>query len=280
MNGDGVPMAARSICLPRRSLLVIVPGEPAAPSPALSARQAKPMTDSNAAFIQAYEALKEEINRRAGSDGGARLELEDAIDRDQSVAKHARLIRYIRDIRNALAHPHHRSRVPAVRITAEFLAETTRLLEALQNPPRAHSLCVPRRKLCVADRDQSIAAIADVMRAKRFSHIPILDRKDVLIGVFNEAAIYDYFFSRGAKEQAGALTIEDILAHCRLDAGHTETFGFVHPNATEDAIVARLTAVAGPSTRTGALFVTASGKASDPITGMLTPWDVLAARDA
>jgi predicted transcriptional regulator len=238
------------------------------------------MTENNAAFIQAYEALKEEINQRIGRDGGARLELDEAIDRDQSVAKHARLIRYIRDIRNALQHPHHRSRAPAVQITPEFLAETIRLLEALQNPPRAHSLMVPRRKLRVADCDQSVVEVADVMRAKRFSHIPILDRRDVLIGVFNEAAIFDYFFAAGAKEQAGALTIADILAHCRLDAGHTETFGFVHPNATEDAIVAKLTAVAGPSTRIGALFVTASGKAAEPITGMLTPWDVLATRDA
>jgi CBS domain-containing protein len=238
------------------------------------------MTDNNAAFIQAYEVLKDEINRRAGRDGSARLEIEDAIDRDQRVAKRARLIRSIMSIRNILQHPHHTSRGPAFQITREFLAETTDLVQDLQNPPRASSMCIPRGKLCVADRGQTVASIADVMRAKRFSHIPILDRKDVLIGVFNEAAIFDYFFSNGGKEKASALTIEDILAHCRLDAEHTETFGFVGPNATEDAIIARLTAIAGPSTRIGALFVTASGKPSEPITGMLTPWDVLATRSA
>jgi CBS domain-containing protein len=235
------------------------------------------MTDANRLFIQVYEGLKGEINRRARKSGSSRLELETAADLDQKIARSIQLLRYIRDVRNTLQHPQHKSRAPAVQVTSDFLAEATNLLHALQNPPRAHSLCVPRARLCVADRGQTIASIAGIMRTKKFSHIPVLDERDVLTGVFNEAAIFDYFFS-GKKEKSHELTIQEILVHCRLDAGHTETFGFVGPNATEDAIVGKLTSTSGPSTRIGALFVTASGKSSEPITGMLTPWDVLARR--
>lgn len=233
------------------------------------------MTERNAEFIQAFEALKHEINRRAGRRSSS-LELDLAADRDHRVARHERLIRHVRDVRNLLQHP--QSKSAAVHVTPEFLAETKALVTALQNPPRAQSLCIPRGKLYVADCDQTVVSAADVMRAKKFSHVPILNERDVLVGVFNEAAIFDYFFSNRTDGKPQELTIRTILVHCRLDAGHTESFGFVAPSTTEDAIVAKLTTVAGPSTRIGALFVTASGKASEPITGMITPWDVLATR--
>ncbi len=44
----------------------------------------------------------------------------------------------------------------------------------------------------------------------------------------------------------------------------------------EDEIIAAFTKVGSDLTRVGALFVTPSGKPTEPITGMITPWDVLA----
>lgn len=233
------------------------------------------MTDLNLAFAQTFEALKEEINRRAGVQDSHNLELDLAARCDRAVVKHQRLIRYIRDVRNALQHPRHNSQMPAFHVTELFLNEVRGVLNALQHPPRASSICVKRGDLHVARVSDTIGAVIDVMKAKNFSHIPMLDEQDKVSGVFNEAAIFDYFCSDEIIDAGRDLTISAILRHCSLDANHTEKFGFVRPTATEDDLIAEFTSVAGPLTRVGALFVTPSGKISEPITGMITPWDVL-----
>ena len=65
------------------------------------------------------------------------------------------------------------------------------------------------------------------------------------------------------------------MPHCSLKANHTETFGFVRQTTAEDDLIAKFTNLAGNFARVGALFVTPSGKVTEPLTGMLTPWDVL-----
>jgi CBS domain-containing protein len=234
------------------------------------------MTDPNLAFIQLFEDLKSEINRRAGEPRSPSLELDRAAQRDKAVKKHQRRIRYIREIRDVIQHPQYTGPYPAVQITESFLDQVSQLLNTLTNPRRASSICVKRGDLFVVDTTGNVRETIDVMREKKFSHIPILDDHDILLGVFNEAAIFDYFYSDDVIDAQHDLTMSTILQHCSLDANHTETFRFVRPTAIVDDLIAQFTTVAGPSTRVGALFVTPSGNGSDPITGMVTPWDVLA----
>jgi hypothetical protein len=57
------------------------------------------------------------------------------------------------------------------------------------------------------------------------------------------------------------MLVYEILPHCRLDADHTETFRFVGPRVPLEDLVDMFLALDSPTTRVGALFVTASGKA-------------------
>jgi hypothetical protein len=68
----------------------------------------------------------------------------------------------------------------------------------------------------------------------------------------------------------------DILRSCRLDANHTETFRFVRPTTPLTELVEMFMAIESPSTRIGAALVTPSGKPSEPLQRLITPWDVLA----
>ena len=58
--------------------------------------------------------------------------------------------------------------------------------------------------------------------------------------------------------------IEEILGSCRLDADHTETFKFVAPRTPLDKLVELFSGIRSHFTRTGAVFVTASGKGQEP----------------
>ena len=72
--------------------------------------------------------------------------------------------------------------------------------------------------------------MADDMKAGGFSHVPIVDEGDVVVGVFNEAAVFDYLWSESEKIIGRSMSVEEVLPHCRLDANHTETFRFVRPS--------------------------------------------------
>ncbi|BDG74066.1 CBS domain-containing protein [Roseomonas fluvialis] len=234
------------------------------------------MSTTTEDFIRTFEALREEVNRRAGEPNSHTLQIDTAAGVDPAIDKNRRLIRYIRDVRNALQHPQHGARGHAVQITDAFLNEAKALLRHLQDPPTVRSVGVARRDIRTARLGDRLGDLADMMKRDGFSHLPILDERDVVMGVFNEAAVFDHLWAEPARIIERDMRVEDILPHCSLDADHTETFQFVRPGTLLDDLVGMFVAPISRTTRLGAAFVTASGKDTEPLQRMITPWDVLA----
>lgn len=233
------------------------------------------MSSTTGKFIRLYEDLMEEVNRRAGASSSHSFEIERAASRDGAVRKHQVLLKYIRDVRHTVQHPRHRSDGYAVLISESFLKEVADLLNHLQNPVRSGSLGVPRKQIRTAGLSDRLGDLADDMKAGGFSHVPIVDDGDVVVGVFNEAAIFDYLWSENETIVGRGMRIREILPHCRLDANHTERFRFVNPRVEAEDLVSMFLALESPMTRVGAVFVTASGKNTDKLQRLITPWDVL-----
>ncbi len=234
------------------------------------------MSKPTEGFIRTFEEIVREVNGRAGAPSSHSFEIERASERDGIVRKNRALLMYIRDVRNALQHPKHRSEGHAIHVSEAFLDEVRALLKFLRNPPTANSVGVPRKQIKVAHLTDRLGDLADEMKRNGFSHLPILDEGGAVIGVFNEAAIFDFLWSEAETIVGRRMQISDILAHCRLDANHTETFTFVTPRTLADDLVETFLVLKSPTTRVGAAFVTASGKKSEPLQRLITPWDVLA----
>jgi len=234
------------------------------------------MSTTTEDYIRTFEAIRAQVNQRAGEPNSHAFEIERAAGRDPAVDKNRRLLRYIRDVRNALQHPQHGARGHAVLITDAFLSEAQALLRHLQNPPTVRTVGVARRDIRTAGLGDRLGELADVMKRDGFSHLPILDEHDAVIGVFNEAAVFYHLWAEPARIIERDMRVEDVLPHCRLDAGHTETFQFVRPGTLLDDLVGMFVAPISRTTRLGAAFVTASGKDTEPLQRMITPWDVLA----
>jgi len=233
------------------------------------------MSSTTERFIRLYEDLVAEVNRRSGAGTSHSFEIERAAGRDGAVRKQQNLLKYIRDVRHALQHPKHRSEGHAVLISESFLEEVASLLNHFQNPVRAGSLGVPRKQIRTAQLSDRLGDLADDMKTGGFSHVPIVDEGDVVVGVFNEAAVFDYLWSESEKIVGRSMSVQEVLPHCRLDANHTETFSFVGPRIPLEDLVDMFLALESPTTRVGAVFVTASGKSTEQLQRLITPWDVL-----
>jgi CBS domain-containing protein len=228
----------------------------------------------NDQFIRLYEALKTQINSIAGVEG-TNMELAQACDRSKRVQGHRSEIWHVRDVRNLIAHPPANSRGPMVLVTPDLIYRTQRLLDALTTVRTANTSGISLSNLFTATPGTKLITVADTMRDERYSHVPILDERKRVIGVFNESAIFDYFVSQTIIELTDTMVVADIMYHCSIDAGHTESFRFIGPGTTEDEMMDALINVEGEFTRIGALFVTPSGKATEPIHRMITIWDVM-----
>jgi CBS domain-containing protein len=234
------------------------------------------MSNPTEAFVRTFEEMVREVNGRAGVPSSHSFEIDRASERDGVVRKNRALLMYIRDVRNALQHPRHRSDGHAIEVSEAFLVEVRGLLNALRNPPTANSVGVRRKQIKTAHPTDRLGDLAAKMKQGGFSHLPILNERGAVIGVFNEAAVFDYLWAETETIVGRQMQISDILAHCRLDADHTETFIFLTPRTPLDEVIETFVAVASPTTRIGAAFVTASGKRAEPLQRMITPWDVLA----
>lgn len=233
------------------------------------------MISTTERFIRFYEDLVGEVNQRAGASTSHTFEIERAASRDGLVRKQQSLLKYIRDVRHALQHPKHRSEGHALVISDAFLDEVESLLNHLRDPVRSGSLGVPRKEIKTAHVSENIGDLADEMKSGGFSHVPIVGEDDVVIGVFNEAAVFDYLWSESEKIVGRSMLVQEVLPHCRLDANHTETFRFVGPRVPLEDLVELFLALESPTTRVGAVFVTASGECTEKLQRLITPWDVL-----
>jgi CBS domain-containing protein len=233
------------------------------------------MRSLNEGFIRLYEDIAREINRRAGSPTSHSVEIERASERDGLVRRNRALLLYIRDVRNTLQHPKHRSDGDAIQISKSFLDEVEALLTGLRNPPTASSVGVLRKEIRTASLDDQLGELADEMKKRGFTHLPILNEKEAVIGVFNEAAIFDHLWAEPETIVGRQMTISDILASCRLEAERMETFRFIGPRTPLDDLVEMFLSLESPLKRVGAAFVTASGKETEPLQRLITPWDVL-----
>lgn len=228
----------------------------------------------NDQFLGLFEAIKKLVNEIAGIDS-YELQLDVASERSRRVKDRLSDIRHVRNVRNILAHPQAQSGAPAVVVTPDLLNRTQRLLETLTTVRTANTAGVPLGKLFTATTDTRLITVADTMRDKRYSHVPVLDERKRVIGVFNESAIFDYLVKQTIIELTETMVVADIMDHCHLDAGHTESFRFIRPATTEDEMLDALINVEGEFTRVGALFVTPSGNPNEPLQRMVTVWDVM-----
>lgn len=234
------------------------------------------MSDHTEVFIRTFEELVTEVNGRADASSSYSFEVERAAQRDGVVRKNRDLLIYIRELRNSLQHPKHSSEGHAFQISEAFLGEVQGLLRHLKRPPTANSVGVPRKKIRTASLEDRLGDLAGEMKQGGFSHVPIVDERDAVIGVFNESAVFDHLWAETETIVGRQMQISDILTHCRLDADRTEIFKFVRPTTQTDDLVEMFIALESPTTRVGAAFVTASGKETEPLQRLITAWDVLA----
>jgi len=188
--------------------------------------------------------------------------------------KHKEELNYCRVVRNFLTHNPRVGGAYPIEPSAQMVALLERILTSLENPPKAIDFAVRRKHMLVLHPHDLLVDVMRRMREKAFTHAPVVE-KGKLVGIFSDNILADCICATGGLIVTTGTELHAFSHFYRLDAPENQDFGFI----PEDAPLSAAEAIFQENHRQGRLvsvvYITKSGKATDSILGMLTPWDLL-----
>ena len=93
---------------------------------------------------------------------------------------------------------------------------------------------------------------------------------------FDENSIFNYLADEEIIGVDDTLTFNDIKKYITLDNREMETFLFFKADAFVEELNRKIESEFNNGRRVGIAFMTATGKQSESLQGIITPWDIIA----
>lgn len=134
------------------------------------------------------------------------------------------------------------------------------------------SYWVPIDNVTKGRMSDSITDIAKKMLEKRHSHVPILDGKGVVVGVFSESTMMEASMAGVCCPQNA--TMRDIKECLLIENHKVDVFKFVSKDTTIAYLRKMHQEAMEQDERIGLVLVTANGVGSQPLLGIINVWDI------
>lgn len=186
-------------------------------------------------------------------------------------------IRYCQDVRNLLQHKEKLGDAYPVEPTDAMLRFIEALIARVKNRKKCSDIMIPYKNIYWQPLTGRVKDTMVQMRNQTFTHIPILEN-GIVIGAFDENSIFSYLADEEIIEISDELTFADIRKYIGTADREMESFLFFRADNYADDLEDRFNEAMQTHTRIGMVFLTASGKKNEKLQGIITPWDVIAAR--
>lgn len=184
-------------------------------------------------------------------------------------------IRYCQKVRNLLAHEVKVNGSFAVDASDEMIRFIENLTNSILNQPRCFDIQIKLKDVCRCSLSDSVKEAIAIMREKMFTHIPILDENEKVIGVFDENSVFTYIANEEIVSIDDSLTFKDIQDYISIENREMESFVFVKPTTYVEELEEMIEDAFDKGLRVGLAFVTLNGTSSDKLQGIITPWDII-----
>ena len=226
-------------------------------------------------FIEEYKKLEESVRRvyRLTKEQSVIGELKKQRGFENLKAE----IQSCADLRNFFQHNSRLGGSFAAEPTAAAIAFVKELTAMVNNRPRCRDICVLKKDIVWRGPDDPVKPAIEQMRLLGHSSIPILCDGRV-IGVFDERSLFQYVSrcSGNGFPPEGTLTFRDLEPYTSVSERNMRAFAFVSMNAYVDDVVALFEKQLENGKRIRLVLLTNSGKPTDRLRGILTPWDIIA----
>ena len=181
-------------------------------------------------------------------------------------------ISYCQEVRNFLQHKGKVNDAFAIEPSDSMIEFIDQLIERIKNRPHCMEIAIKLADMYWQNYDGNVKKTMRIMREKTYTHVPIIENVRV-VGIFDENSIFNEIVEIDDK-----LSFRDIYNYLSLEGRDMEVFLFCK-NMYVDDLRTEFEKQFQKGNRIGVAFITTSGKASDPVLAMVTPWDILGNRD-
>ena len=192
------------------------------------------------------------------------------------LSKISKKLNSIRVLRNNIIHDFDNNSDHLFEISDETINFLKFIVDSLKNPKNARDLYTPLTKLYYV-RENDELRVLDVMTNMRkygFSQVPILDKHNVLKGVFSPNCLFAYLANNKDKS-VDELTFKDIKEQLPIHAHFSETYTFIAANMNETDIDTLFLDSFEKNKKLVVAFVTQSGNPKEPVLGIIVTRDLL-----
>ncbi|MBR6401100.1 MAG: hypothetical protein IKS17_07770 [Firmicutes bacterium] len=185
-------------------------------------------------------------------------------------------INYCRVVRNFLVHTPRVNSSYAISPSPEMVEFLKKLIENIQNPPRAIDYAVKINNMYTVNLKSNIVDVVRYMQTMGFTHVPVIESGKIF-GVFSANVLYTYLSQ--AKEVGNFDTsLELVRDYLPLHKHTNEYFAFVSRDTTLHEVSKLFKIDVRSMKQLSAVFLTENGHSDEHILAMMTPYSIL--RDA
>lgn len=229
-------------------------------------------------FIDDFRAIESLLRRRYGSKMAYNTFLQilkRAEEQNITIAYFANDLREYAELRNAILHNRSPGSAEAIAEPHDTIANRIHgIRKFLENPPTINKYAA--RTVYTARGNDELLPTARLMFEKIYTHVPVYDLKKQFKGVLSETSLLRYVGSqiRAGKRINSEALVEDIYEHLDQSGNKLNDFIFLPANFGMLETRAKFDQAVNEGRRLGAVFITKNGRSNQPITGMITAWDL------
>lgn len=227
----------------------------------------------NDEFLEKYRVLEELLSERYAGEtrSHSSVIMEFAKSREGEMFRDR--IDLCREIRNLLTHNAALNGEPVVTPARATLDMLDDIIAYVRRPPLAANWAVSAERMMTTNMRAPALKVMRAMESKGFSHVPVIENERMM-GVFSQSTVFSYICGRGERVDEYTL-VGDMARFLPLEKHSSERFAFIPADTSYVDAAAAFTPGPQREKRLAALFITQTGARSEPLIGMITPWDIL-----
>lgn len=225
-------------------------------------------------FIQLYKKLEFEGRRIYFPDSKPNESIIGRLFTIPQLKPYKEDLDYCRVVRNFLTHNPKVGGVYPIIPSPEMLKLLEKCLLAITNPPKAINYSIPIDKIFTTTLDEKVSDVITIMNKFIYTHVPVTDNEK-FIGIFSESTIYTYICRCGSAHINENTLIREFIDYLPPDEHINEYFAFIQKDALLHEVQDLFKYTLRRNKLLTVVYLTETGKRTEPILGMITPWDLL-----
>lgn len=183
-------------------------------------------------------------------------------------------LRTFAKLRNVIVHESNKEVYFIAEPHDAVIKQYEELVSFITNPPKVIDIAIKTLQVFSSTLDENVIEIINKMQEKLYTHVPILDKTGIIIGVLSESTIFRITHDQEIIIDMNS-KVAEIRKYIEIEDRIMEYFEFVDRIMSVDELRDRYHKRFSKGERLGAYFVTNNGNPTEKFLGLITVWDLM-----